>query len=416
VEAIALMNRQLSQQGVATKKLPLLHKAALAAARAAVPAQRIYQALNGAQWDEATALQRTGGSVADNSSSSSVGGFGHVTLAAGADAAYDAAAELVQQQQAELEEAVAAVLAAYSSSQGFGSSKAAALGLSVQQRQQGYASGAALLRAFVGDVQQGVVCLVVRPPLQQQQQQQQHVGVWVQQLLVPGHVLQKQEPLEGSELAAAAAGVTATAGAAGGRGRGRGRGGRGKGRSAAAAGDRAITSDEDGLLLLHVQVPDLACLAQELVQAQQQLAAAAAAAVGRDTAAFLGSYGIFKAMVAAAAELDVLAGFASVAGDVAAGSFCRPRFTAAGGAQAAAAAAAVSSHMHAGGVAAVGAGSFDESAVLQFEGLWHPLMGQSAAGGSSSSSVVPNDVQLGGDRPTAMLLTGEWSARCETGC
>ncbi|WIA19151.1 hypothetical protein OEZ85_003799 [Tetradesmus obliquus] len=47
VEAVALMNRQLSQQGVATKKLPLLHKAALAAAKAAIPAQRIFQSAAG---------------------------------------------------------------------------------------------------------------------------------------------------------------------------------------------------------------------------------------------------------------------------------------------------------------------------------------------------------------------------------
>jgi hypothetical protein len=43
--------------------------------------------------------------------------------------------------------------------------------------------------------------------------------------------------------------------------------------------------------------------------------------------------------------------------------------------------------------------------VLHFEGMWHPLMGRSAAAGSGGC-VVPNDMQLGGQAPTAMLLTG----------
>jgi hypothetical protein len=433
VEAVALMNRQLSQQGVATKKLPLLHKAALAAAKAAIPAQRIHQVLNGAQWTEAGAVQGKNLNPAGmggpgesgrqphssvGGSSSSDAGFGHVQLEPGADEAYDAAAEDVQQQQAEFGQAVAAALAAYSSSQGKGSATAAR-GFSAHQLQRGASSGTAVQRAFLDEAQQGVVCLVVRPPagaiagthemfpshghFQQQQQHEQRLGgAWVQQLLVPGHVLLKQEPLAGSEVAAAA-GLNATAAAGGSRGKGRGRGGRGKGRTAAVAA-AGVCDEHEGLLLLHVEVPELASLARELQQAQQQLAAAAAAAVGRATAAFFGSYSMFKAMVAAAAELDVLAGFASIAGDAAPGSYSRPRFAAAGSAQAAAAAGGSSST----GTAAGSSGG--SSPVLQFVGLWHPLMGQSVVGGSSS--VVPNDVQLGGDRPTAMLLTGEWVVAC----
>jgi hypothetical protein len=426
------MNRQLTQQGVDTKKLPLLHKAVLAAAKAAIPAQRIYQLLDGAQWADdvnrnAGELAGTGGKgkharsdVADSSSSGG-SGYGHVQLAPGADEAYDAAAELVQQQQAEYEQAVAATLAAYSSSsRGFGSTAAAATaagrGSFATQLQQGHAAaaaaaGAVVQQAILGDAQQGVVCLVVRSPAAASaavhgvanafqsngnMQQQQH-GAWVQQLLAPGHVLLKQETLAESEVAAAA-GLTGAAAAGAGRGRGsRGRGGRGRGRNAAAAAGGFAADEEDGLLLLQVEVPELACLAQELQHAQQQLTSAASAAVGRASAAFLGSYGMFKAMVAAAAELDVLAGFASVAGDAAAGSFSRPRFAAAGTAQAAAGSSSS---------AAAAGGGLEGSPVLEFEGLWHPLMGQSVAGGSGGC-VAPNDVHLGGQAPTAMLLTGK---------
>jgi hypothetical protein len=342
-----------------------------------------------------------------------------VQLAPGADEAYDAAAELVQQQQAEFEQAVAAALAAYSSSsQGFGitaaATAAAGKGSFATQLQQGHAAaaGAVLQQVILGDTQQGVVCLTVRPLAAASaalhgvanafqsygnMQQQQH-GAWVQQLLAPRHVLLKQEALVGSEVATAAGPTGAAAGA--GRGRGsRGRGGRGRGRNAAAAAGGFAADEEDGLLLLlHVEVPELAGLAQELQHAQQQLTSAASTAVGRASAAFLGSYGMFKAMVAAAAELDVLAGFASVAGDAAASSFSRPRFAAAGTAQAA---AGISSSS-----AAAAAGGEDGSPVLQFERLWHPLMGQSVAGGSGGC-VVPNDVHLGGQAPTAMLLTGK---------
>jgi len=73
-------------------------------------------------------------------------------------------------------------------------------------------------------------------------------------------------------------------------------------------------------------------------------------------------------------------------------SFCRPQFAAAG---AAAGTATVAHHR--------GSAS---SPVLHLEGLWHPLLGVQA-GSSSSSSVVPNDVVLGGNSPGSMLLTGE---------
>lgn len=56
------------------------------------------------------------------------------------------------------------------------------------------------------------------------------------------------------------------------------------------------------------------------------------------------------------------------------------------------------------------------SPVLHLEGLWHPLLGVQA-GGSSSSSVVPNNVLLGGESPGSMLLTGEgWSLLVQGYC
>jgi hypothetical protein len=64
-------------------------------------------------------------------------------------------------------------------------------------------------------------------------------------------------------------------------------------------------------------------------------------------------------------------------------SFCRPRFASASAAPEASTGSGVSAPL------------------LQLEGLWHPLLGL-----HSSSSVVPNDVVLGGSQPGAMLLTG----------
>jgi DNA mismatch repair ATPase MutS len=51
---------------------------------------------------------------------------------------------------------------------------------------------------------------------------------------------------------------------------------------------------------------------QDVLAAEQQVAAAAAAALDGVAETFLGSYGVFRSLVAAVADLDVLAGFAHV--------------------------------------------------------------------------------------------------------
>jgi DNA mismatch repair ATPase MutS len=66
--------------------------------------------------------------------------------------------------------------------------------------------------------------------------------------------------------------------------------------------------------LLHVQVPELQELWQEVAAAEQQVASAAADALSQAAETFLGSYGVFRGLVRAVADLDVLAGFAQVSG------------------------------------------------------------------------------------------------------
>jgi DNA mismatch repair ATPase MutS len=65
-------------------------------------------------------------------------------------------------------------------------------------------------------------------------------------------------------------------------------------------------------MILHVCVPELQQMWEEVQAAEQQVAAAAAAALDRIAQTFLGAYGVFRSLVGAVADLDVLAGFAQV--------------------------------------------------------------------------------------------------------
>jgi hypothetical protein len=200
-----------------------------------------------------------------------------------------------------------------------------------------------------------------------------------------------------------------------------------------------------------VAVPQLQQLGQQLAALRARVAAAAAAALGRAAEGLLGAYGSLKALVAAVAELDVLAGFAQVWSVVwplalmlllhccccrpcvllwqsrgclphmrvqpqvvASGvappgcTFSRPRFAAAG------AAGAASSSARRGPAAAAQPQRMS-SPLLRFHGLWHPLM---ALQGCARGAVLPNDGHLGGEGvPGAMLLTGVrlWRLVCAPG-
>lgn len=155
----------------------------------------------------------------------------------------------------------------------------------------------------------------------------------------------------------------------------------------------AVLRDACDLCMVHVHIPLLQELFTEVQQATQQLEAAAAVALNRAASTLLDSYTVFKGLIKAVSELDVLAGFAEYIQRTSSPgcSLCRPRFAAAGAATAAA------------GVQA----AVTSSPLLQLKGLWHPLLAASAAaGGGNAGGVVCNDVQLGGDKPGAMLLTG----------
>lgn len=65
-------------------------------------------------------------------------------------------------------------------------------------------------------------------------------------------------------------------------------------------------------VLLHLHAPELQELWQQQQQAEQRAAAAAASALNRVADTFLGAYGVFRSLVAAVADLDILAGFAQV--------------------------------------------------------------------------------------------------------
>lgn len=436
---MSVLYKQLKSQGIDTAKLPLLHRAVMAAARASNPAQTINALLEGAAWagdtDAHTAAAAAAAGKGKRAANSEVGSStgtsnssSCVQLASGADAAYDAALPELQQVQAEVDQAAAQALATYDSNKlsnapdMYGSDCSAGFSINANSA----AVAAAVQRAFVYDKHQGLICLVVRPPYGDQTLGASHPGSlihrgqglgchgsgWLSSLLMPTHRLVQQEHLSDSEAAAAAAdaGYDGAAAAAvncssgAGRGQGSRRGstrGRGRGRGTAATAAAAACSNHD--LVLHVQVPELLQLGQRLAQAQQQLEAAATAALNRAAGCFLDSYGLFMTLVNATAELDVLAGLAqAIRSDNApfGCSFARPRFAAAAAAVAAAGTAAASGP---GGVV---------SPVLQLKGLWHPLMRSAAAGGGAGgASVVPNDLQLGGDLPGAMLLTGGCTAQ-----
>ncbi|KAI8475530.1 MAG: muts domain V-domain-containing protein [Monoraphidium minutum] len=213
--------------------------------------------------------------------------------------------------------------------------------------------------------------------------------------------------------AAAAAALSAFGGAAAPReGGGGGQKGRPKGKqqaAAAAATAAALADVAQGLLqvpasygaslqgpdfefaghgptpaTILVRCPELARLAAARAAAAAARAAAAAAALGGAAAKLLGSYGPLAALVAAVADLDVLAGFAAVSEGAPPGAaFCRPAFAAA---------------------AAAGGGGGGQTPPLHFRGLWHPLL--LAAGAGAPPRVQPNDLLLGGGLPGALLLTG----------
>jgi hypothetical protein len=118
----------------------------------------------------------------------------------------------------------------------------------------------------------------------------------------------KPPPARGSKAAAAAA-ATAGLGRGGGKKSQQNTGARGF-PAAADAGMRGAAGGET--LLLHVHVPELQQMWAEVQDASQQVAGAAAAALDRVAQTFLESYGMFRSLAAAVADLDVLAGFAQV--------------------------------------------------------------------------------------------------------
>lgn len=82
---------------------------------------------------------------------------------------------------------------------------------------------------------------------------------------------------------------------------------------AAATGPAGfIRGSRQVAVLLHLHVPELQELWQQQQQAEQRVAAAAASALNRVADTFLGAYGVFRSLVAAVADLDILAGFAQV--------------------------------------------------------------------------------------------------------
>jgi DNA mismatch repair ATPase MutS len=84
------------------------------------------------------------------------------------------------------------------------------------------------------------------------------------------------------------------------------------------------------MLLLHVHVPELQQMWGEVQVAAQQVVVAAAAALDRVAQTFLESYGVFRSLAAAVADLDVLAGFAQVCHLLCLGSVGRPQMVGVG--------------------------------------------------------------------------------------
>lgn len=149
---------------------------------------------------------------------------------------------------------------------------------------------------------------------------------WVASLLAPGHTVVQQELLhQGSQQAQQQQQLQHQTPAKPPRNSRKGHQGARKGGAAATAASRRGAGSMAGgpaghsvpgagsqLLVLHLHVPELQDLWQQLQEAEQQVAAAAAAALSRVADTFLGAYGVFRSLVAAVADLDVLAGFAQV--------------------------------------------------------------------------------------------------------
>lgn len=72
------------------------------------------------------------------------------------------------------------------------------------------------------------------------------------------------------------------------------------------------SSHREGCLLLHVHVPALCTLQQQLQKAKAEVDSAAVAAVSRVAWVFLDACRVFRSLVDAVADLDVLAGFSQV--------------------------------------------------------------------------------------------------------
>lgn len=392
VKALAQLRGDALHHLSDTQQLPMLHRAFIAASRASKPVKALEALFRGAQMSEQpTTNSSRKPPAADPATGSSNRAAAGIRLAPGANAAYDEALQQLHQVQEEYQQELQGTLAAYRGS-----------------------SSSSVHQVILGDQDQGVLCLVVQPPAGAAPAHQGFGGsspihqqatppAWTQQLLLDvSHQVIKHEQLADSEVASlvdcAAVQPTAAAGRGrGAKGRGRGASSRGRGRTAAAG---AAEGGTGGHVIVNIHIPLLQELAADIQQAQQQLELAIATALNYAASVFMDSYSLFRSLVKAVSELDVLAGFASVVqpGNEAAGCcFCRPRFASAGAASAA--------------VNGQEAGPL--SPILQLQGLWHPLLAASAVvgpgGGPGAGDVVCNDIQLGGDRPGAMLLTGgQW--------
>lgn len=132
-------------------------------------------------------------------------------------------------------------------------------------------------------------------------------------MLAPGHTIVLQERLQDGQQQQQGTGRPPAGRGAGKAARG-GRGGGGRGRQGGSAPTAAAGTGGDGqpAVLLHVHLPELQEMQQDVRAAEEQVVAAAAAALDGVAGTFLGSYGVFRSLVAAVADLDVLAGFAQV--------------------------------------------------------------------------------------------------------